>query len=574
MNLETWRWFLSNLKPHTRHIVLILIVSGLYGLMGVVSPLVLQRLVDAAVAGVYDATLVTLLICLFVAESVPLQSWMRGRLRARFAYTLRGNLQSSLLRMDMAFHDDRGSTTLTTQAAKGVGAASSLLNLFTSSRLLLQLPVALYAVYYLGQHSVIAVCLLVGFLGVFSVCTKVLGAKIAQVEEVYQEIDTELTDRSREAVHQIQTVKLNNAVGKELAYYWQEGARALVQRFRLNDLYSVFGFLGGGAHNFATALSVVFFVPQLVRGEITVGTFFALAMFASRIVGPAEYFGNFYTEIKEASALLRPVMEILANKPTVVEQQHPLRLNPVRDAIEMRHLSFCYPGSDRLVLDNVSITFPAGKKTAIVGRTGSGKTTLARLLTRLYDPTEGVIAYDGTDLRNVSLASLYGEVAYVTQEVPVFSGTIARNVAYGIDGCQHADVVDALTRASAVFVHQLEDGVDTKVGELGKKLSGGERQRLAIARLFMRNPSVVILDEATSALDNVTEWAVHRALEELGARDGGKTMVVIAHRLSTVRDADQIVVMDGGKVLDTGKHDELLARCEFYRVLNTTLTET
>ncbi len=574
MNLETWRWFINHLKPHRWYIGGLLFVSVLFGLVGIATPLILQRVIDTAVEGRLDVVLMTTMIALFFASSIPLPQWMRGRLRARFTYKLRGNLLDSLLRMDMSFHDDRGSTKLTTQTSKGVAAAANLLNLFASSQILLQLPVALFAVYYLGQHNVVAVSILIGFLIVFGISTKALGKKIATEEEKFHDIDNDLTHRGREAVHQIQTVKVNHTATQELAYYWTEGKRALFQLYKLINLHSLVNFMGGGAHDFSIAVVVLFFIPQLVSGDISVGTFFALLMFAGRIVSPAHFFSSFYTDIKEASALLKPVMEILDNQPRVVEQQHPLHLNPVKNAITVRNLTFQYPGSDRLILKNVSVTIPAKKKTAIVGRSGSGKSTLARLLTRLYDPTDGLIEYDGTDLRNVSFVSLYGEVTYLTQEVPIFTGTVVDNVTYGCESYDLAQVNGALLRASAEFVHQLEGGLDTKVGELGKKLSGGERQRIAIARLFMRNPSVVILDEATSALDNLTEAVVIQTFEQLGNLNGGKTMVVIAHRLSTVQNADQIIVMDDGCVLDAGTHQELLERCEFYRQLNTTLSTT
>lgn len=574
MNIDTWRWFFSHLKPHSKYIVVLLLISLVYGLIGIATPLALQQLIDTAVNGSLDTTLMVSLIALFFMSSVPLPNWMRNRLQTRFTYKLRGDLLNSLLRMDTSFHDDRGSTKLTSEASKGVRAAGDLLNLFTGSQMLLQLPMAIFAVFYLGKHSLLAVSILIGFLIAFGICAKVLGTKITTEEEAYHTIDNELTHRGREAVHQIQTVKLNNTVTHELAYYWKEGELAMKRRFKLINLHSTFNFLGGGAHDFALSIVVVFFIPQVVTGELSVGTFFALVMFATSIVGPAHFFGDFYTEIKEANALIKPVMEILANQPKVVEQPTPLQLNPVREAIRLRNVSFQYPGSDRPILKNVSLAIPARKKTAIVGRSGSGKSTLARLLTRLYDPTSGVIAYDGTDLRNMSFGSLYGEVSYLTQEVPIFTGTIAGNVAYGTDDYQPDDIGHALTRASALFVHQLENGLDTKVGELGKKLSGGERQRIAIARLFMRNPSVIILDEATSALDNITEGEVHQAFEELGTLGVGKTMIVIAHRLSTVLNADQIVVMDDGQVLDVGTHEELLERSEHYRQLNTALTNT
>ncbi|MCA9358734.1 ABC transporter ATP-binding protein [Candidatus Kaiserbacteria bacterium] len=571
MNLTTWKWLFNHLKLHTWSITVLLLVSVVFGLIEIAVPLVLQRLVDAAAAGTQDVGLMVGLVALTIGSAIPLPYWLRERLHARFGYKLHGDLFQSLLCKDMSFHDDRGSTILAMQAVNGVKAAGGLLNILTGNHVFLHIPVAIFAIFYLGQYSVYAVVLLIGFLICFVVCSKFLGRKISTEEEAYQEINNELTHRRREAVHQIQTVKVNNAVAHELGYYWREGKGALQHRLRIINLHNAFNLMSSSAQGFALIVVVAFFIPQVVSGDITVGVFLALVVFASRIVGPVEFLGDVYAEIKEASALLKPVMEILENKPQVIEQSSPLQLNPVRGSISLRGVSFRYPGRENFILKDISLTIPAGKKTAIVGRSGSGKSTLARLLTRLYDPSAGVIEYDGTDLRNVGFKSLYREVAYLTQEVAIFTSTIAQNVAYGLDDFKSEDVAHALFRSSAHFVEHLENGQDTMVGELGKKLSGGERQRLVIARLFIRNPSVVILDEATSALDNVTESEVHQAFEELGKQNGGKTMIVIAHRLSTVMSADQIVVMDNGEVLDVGTHGELIGRCQLYYDLNKTL---
>jgi len=317
-------------------------------------------------------------------------------------------------------------------------------------------------------------------------------------------------------------------------------------------------------------VTISIFIPMIIDGSLTVGTFFALSMYAQRVVQPASFLGDLYSEIKRSGAILLPLMKMLDVEPDVVEQKNALRLNLLKDGILVRNLSFRYPGAKTDTLSGVNLRIPARKKTAIVGSTGSGKTTLARLVARLYDPTEGVIEFDGTDVRNVSFASLYGQVAYLSQEVPIFTGTIEDNVTFGLDGYTDRDIFDALERSSATFVSNDGDGLRMKIGEMGKKLSGGERQRVAIARIFMRKPSVVILDEATSALDNVTEAHVHSTLDELSNINGGKTMIVIAHRLSTVRNADQIIVLDKGSVLDTGTHEELLARCDLYKELNST----
>lgn len=571
MNLDTWRWYLNHLKPYHRSVAGLLVIGVVFGLIDIATTLILQRLVDTAVAGTMDVALAILLIGLFFTSSIPLPRWIGNRIRNRFLYQLRGDLHESLLRMDISFHDGRRSTELTTEVSKGVSAAGNLFNLITDPQALLQLPVAIFAVYYLGQHSPAAVSILIGFLAVFGICCAVLGQHVTTKESAFNTIDNKLTHRIREVIQHFHTVKVSHAEEAELTHYWEQGWRSLKLRYKLINLYGAFHFLGNGAQDFATAVAVVFFLPQVVRGEISVGTFFALMLFAGRILGPAQFMGRFYSEIKQADANLGPVMRALATKPSVVEQSQATDLKPITEGITLRNVSFHYPGSEEPILKGVNLTIPAGKRTAIVGESGAGKSTLARLLTRLYEPTTGGITYDNIDVRTVSFGSLYREIAYLNQEVTIFSGTIYQNVSYGVANATRESVLAALEKASARFVYQLKDGIDTDIGEQGIKLSGGQRQRIAIARVHLRNPSVVILDEATSSLDTLTEHSVSRALTELG---NGKTVVVIAHRLSTVVNADQIVVMDNGNVLDVGRHEELLKRCAVYHRLYTTPTES
>ncbi len=228
-------------------------------------------------------------------------------------------------------------------------------------------------------------------------------------------------------------------------------------------------------------------------------------------------------------------------------------------------MSFAYPGGPD-VLSNVDLAVPRGSVTALVGPSGAGKTTLANLLPRFMDVTGGRIAIDGVDVRDVTLVSLRGAMALVTQDVVLFDDTVRRNVAYGLPDVPEERIRAALAAANAEeFVDALPKGLDTPVGEAGGRLSGGQRQRLAIARALLKDPPILILDEATSALDTESERAVQDALERLMA---GRTTLVIAHRLSTVRRADQIVVLERGRLVERGRHAELLALGGVYRRLH------
>lgn len=571
MNKNEWKWFFSSLRPHRTQMALMLISAWILGAIGAVLPILLQQLVDRAIVGYVDYKALAIYTAGLILTVVPIASIFRSRLCAKFDYHLRGRVLAHLLHLDANFHENKGSDTVSTQAGKGIDACSEMISLLGNGQLIVLIPVAIFATTYIAERSLLATGLLIAFMVLFAFVGKSLGRKLSSIEEEYQERDTELTSRLRESIENSSVVRVCNACGQETAKYWKDGKTALLLRHKLIWLCAKFQMFGNGAEVFASLVVAILFIPQVADGSITAGTLFALLLYAVKIMQPANFVGNFYAQMKQAGVKIKSLVEILETEPSVTESTNPLTLNPLRNAIEFVNVSFRYGGKSRDVLTGINLTIPAGKKTAIVGISGSGKTTLARLITRLYDPSLGLIEFDGTDLRHVSFATLYNQVAYLSQDVPIFSGTVEENVAFGIDIYNKSDVLYALQMAAAGFVHVDQEGINRIIGENGRKLSGGERQRIALARIFMRNPSVIVLDEATSALDTATEWEVTEMFNRLSRDNGGLTMVVIAHRLSTVLDADQIVVLDKGQIVDTGTHQELLSRCEQYQRLNRTL---
>jgi subfamily B ATP-binding cassette protein MsbA len=294
----------------------------------------------------------------------------------------------------------------------------------------------------------------------------------------------------------------------------------------------------------------------LVDKSLNASEFLGFLIIIFQIMPPIKELTSVNNRIQEAGAAGKRIFEILDTKPSISNVPQPKYLSEYSHTIEYKNVTFSYNGHDK-VLDNVNIIISKGEVIALVGPSGSGKTTLVDLLPRFYDPTSGSILIDGYDLRELDYKSLREKIGIVTQETILFNDTVRNNIAYGIEDCAFDKIVEAAQAANAHdFIMAMPNQYDTIIGERGVKLSGGERQRLSLARAILKNPPILILDEATSALDTESELLVQEAIEHLMT---GRTSLVIAHRLSTVQHADRIIVLHEGRIVETGKHAELLA---------------
>ena len=317
---------------------------------------------------------------------------------------------------------------------------------------------------------------------------------------------------------------------------------------------------------FSAISLVLWYGGRLVfAGTLTGGDLVTFLLYTFTVAGAIGTFTGLYSQIQEALGASSRIFDLLDETSDLPEPRKPVKLGTVTGTLHFEGVSFRYSEHGTDVLKDVSLTVRAGETVALVGPSGAGKSTLISLIPRFYDPTVGRILLDGVDLRDQSLAGLRSHMAAVPQETQLFSGTVAENIRFGDPKATDAELVEAAKAAHAhAFVTAFPDGYDTLVGERGMQVSGGQRQRLAIARALLKNPQVLVLDEATSALDNESEAVVQAALVHLMET---RTTVVIAHRLSTVRNADRIVVMDAGRIVQAGSHDELLEQAGLYKEL-------
>jgi len=339
--------------------------------------------------------------------------------------------------------------------------------------------------------------------------------------------------------------------------YRQSNRKAIVLSAAFIPLIRIVIFLGFIATLFLGGLEVV-------AGRLSVGTYSVLVFLTQRLLWPLTRLGDTLDQYQRAMASTNRAMDLLDTPIAIRTGDIRLPISSIKGALEFKNVTFSY-NQRRPILQYFSLTLMPGKTTAIVGPTGSGKSTLVKLILRLYEVQYGQITLDGIELTKLNLKDLRRAIGLVSQDIFLFHGTVAENIAYGSFDATNSDIIDAAKIAEAhEFIAQLPDGYETIVGERGQKLSGGQRQRIAIARAVLKNPPILILDEATSAVDNETEAAIQRSLERITKN---RTTIAIAHRLSTVRNADCIFVMDEGLVVESGQHEQLLEHDGVYASL-------
>ncbi|NWO05616.1 MAG: ABC transporter ATP-binding protein/permease [Alteromonadaceae bacterium] len=462
---------------------------------------------------------------------------------------------------ELGFHLDRKTGGLARDIERGTNGISFLLRftLFNIVPTILEILLVagiLLVVFNVGY--VLAILVAVVVYVVYSI--KVTEWRTKYVREANAR-DNQSNSRAVDSLLNYETVKYFNNERFEAQRYdadLQEWEQA-----RLKNRLSLATLNAGQALIIGLALIVIMAmaVTEVASGEITLGDFTMINAYLLQLFIPLNALGFVYREIRQALVNVERLFKLLGDKPAIEDAPDARALSVDKGEVRFEHIHFAYR-ADRPILQDVNFTIPAGHKVAVVGASGAGKSTLARLFFRFYDVDNGAIRIDGQDIRDVTQDSLRSAIGVVPQDTVLFNDTLYRNLAYGRPDASEEEVHRAARMAHLEdFIHSLPEGYDTKVGERGLKLSGGEKQRVAIARVILKNPPLLILDEATSSLDSLSEQAILGALKEVSRQ---RTTLVIAHRLSTIRDADTILVMDGGRIVESGSHNQLLAAAGDY----------
>lgn len=582
----TRRRVLGYARPYRRQIVWFLVLVVLDAVLVVATPLLLKAIVDDGVIPRDSGVVVRLAVVVAVLSLLDgaltlVQRWFSARIGEGLIYDLRREVFAHVLRQPVAFFTRAQTGALVTRLGNDVIGAqqafTSVLSNVVSNAI--SLVVIVVTMFVLSWPLTLAALALVPF---FLVPARLMGRRLASLTHEQMSLNAEVGTRMSERfnVAGALLVKLFGSPRTEDAEYGERAARVrdIGVRIALNRSVFFVGLTSVAA--LATAMVYGLGGVMAVNGTLTVGTLLALAALLARLYGPLTALSNVRVDVMTALVSFERVFEVLDLRPLVAEapDARPLPPGPVR--VELDGVSFSYPSADEVslesleatatgdrkgsgpVLRDVSFTVEPGSLVALVGPSGAGKTTITSLVARLYDPTRGVVKVNGTDLRQATLESLQDAVGVVTQESHLFHDTIRANLAYAAPDADEERMVQALKAAQVWrLVESLPSGLDTVVGDRGHRLSGGEKQRLAIARLLLKGPGLVVLDEATAHLDSESEQAVQRALDNALA---DRSALVIAHRLSTVRHADQILVVDDGRIVERGTHTELVQRGGLY----------
>ncbi len=560
-----WGYLRPQLVPFSVALVGLLIGS----LAGLAFPLVIAGITTQVVAGGDPAgldRLVVLLVVLFFIQAVGgfVQTWLLGVVGERVVAQLRGELYGRLVTLSLDFFGQHRVGELISRLSSDVTLVRTMLTQTVTSLLssVIALVGSVIILFTLSPTLLLVVLLLAPALIAVAI---VFGRPLQRISTIVQDMIARSTTTAEEVLSGIRVVKSYVREDWELRRYDADLEGVVGAGSRLALWRAGFGALMGLLGFGAIALLLWYTGHQVIDGTLGIGTLTGFLLYGIAIGASLGNLASLYGQFREGTGAVQRVFEIIDTRPTILDRVDAVPIGTVDGRITLEGVTFGYD-PERPVVRSVDLEIAAGESLALVGPSGSGKTTLVGLIPRLWDVDAGAIRLDGRDIRDVTVASLREQIGLVAQEATLFGGSIRDNILYGRLGATDAEMVAAAEAANAHdFISEFPAGYDTIVGDRGQRLSGGQRQRVAIARAILKDPPILLLDEATSSLDNESERLVQEALDRLKI---GRTTIIVAHRLSTIRAADRIAVLDDGWLVELGPQEELLAAGGLYSRLH------
>jgi ATP-binding cassette subfamily B protein len=571
---------LALFKPYRLRLAAVLVLIVVSAGIAILQPFLLRRALDVGILQ-HDETVLTVTVLAMIAISIftnatsVWQTYMSNVVGQRVMHDLRAAVYQHLQKMSLAFFTRTRTGEVQSRIANDIGGLDSVVT--TTATTIAQNATTVIA-------SLVAMCLLDWRLAIISLVfvppSVWMTRRVGQMRRrITTEQQRQLADMSALVAESLSVsgIMLGKTMGRgaDLADRFtgeSKGIADLEVRSRMAGRWM----MATIQFTFAVQPAIIYWLAgqTFIGNTISIGTVVAFTTLQTRLLFPIQSLLSVQADMQTSLALFDRIFEYLDLPVDIVEKDHPVELRPSELLGEVRFedVSFRYDGPGESAsadspwtLRDIDLVVPAGTRTAVVGETGAGKTTIGYLVARLYEPQEGRVTIDGVDVRDASLESLAATVGVVSQETYLFHASVRENLRFAQPDATDEEIEEAARTARIHnLIASLPDGYDTIVGERGYRFSGGEKQRMAIARTVLRNPPVLVLDEATSSLDTQTEAAVQAELERLAE---GRTTITIAHRLSTVRDADQIVVLDRGQIVERGTHDELMERRGTYAAL-------
>ena len=563
--MKEFRKILKYARPYTKSLVFAFICLTLTSLVNLVLPLIVRNMINAVVilkdsqildGLAWDLFFIIILQAVFAVTHNYVFGFVGHRMTTDFRIEFFSHIQSLSLRF---FQERR------------VGEILSRMNndISVIQNALVSIPVALLrqSITLIGAMAIILYLnwkltgLILLILPPLMIFARVFGKRLRLFSEKLQDQVAQAVVVLEEVASSIKIVKSFTRENYERERFKKEIETAFERAVDKLKISSFFGPFILGLTFMVSAVLIWYGGYQVMSGVTTPGELAAFFLYALIVAGPIGTFVRLYTQIQEASGAIRRVYEILDTAPAIDNPENPIFLENITGRIQFENVSFGYR-QELEILHNINFDVRPGQTVALVGPSGAGKSTVIKLLHRFFDASQGSIRLDEHDIRSLDRKSFLSQIALVPQETLLFGGTVKENILYGKLDATDQELEDAAKKANAHdFIVDLENGYETIVGEKGAKLSGGERQRIAIARAILKNPKILVLDEATSSLDNCSEALIQEAVEKLME---GRTTFIVAHRLSTIHKADQIIVLEKGRVVETGQHEELMNNKNLY----------